>query len=207
MEWEAISGGEIASKLAVEEIKKYINKNFKNIVLEKELILNLINDAIEHANKVVYQKAKSNKDLSEMGTTIEVCLVYQDKVYIGHIGDSRIYRIRKNIIRKLTTDHSYVEKLIKDGTITREQSYNHPEKNMLTKALGCDSEANPDVFVKAFLKGDILLICSDGLTNMVSENEIYGILKTDINTAKDNLIKRANDNGGLDNTTVIIIEN
>lgn len=142
-----------------------------------------------------------------MGTTLEVCLVYNNRAFIGHIGDSRIYRIRKQFMRKLTVDHSYVEKLVKDGTITREESYTHPKKNMLTKALGCDIKAEPDVMVRGFLKDDVILMCSDGLTNMVSENEIYGMVKSNIDTAVDNLIQRANDNGGLDNITVIIIEN
>ena len=111
-------------------------------------------------------------NLSEMGTTLEVCLIYNNKAYIGHIGDSRVYRIRKNIIRKLTIDHSYVEKLVRDGKITREESYHHPKKNMLIKALGCEEKIEPDILVKGFLNEDIILMCSDGLTNMLKEEEI-----------------------------------
>ena len=148
-----------------------------------------------------------DKELEEMGTTLEVCLIYGDKVFIAHIGDSRVYRIRKNFIRRLTTDHSYVEKLVKDGTITKEQAYTHPKKNMLTQALGCEPKIAPQVIVKGFLKDDILLICSDGLTNMVSENEIYGIIKTNVEKASDALIDRANLNGGYDNVSVIIKKN
>ena len=154
---------------------------------------------------IVYEKSKENEELQGMGTTIEVVLVYNNKVYIGHIGDSRVYRIRKNFIRRLTVDDSYVQKLIKDGTITKEEAIHHPKKNMLTKALGCTSFAEPIVTVKGFLKDDIILITSDGLTNMVSEEEIYNILKEDINKASDKLIDMANAAGGLDNITVIII--
>ena len=133
--------------------------------------------------------------------------IYNNKVYIGHIGDSRIYRIRKNFIRRLTVDHSYVEKLVKDGTITREESYTHPKKNMLTKALGCSAYIEPDVTVKGFLKEDVLLICSDGLTNMVSEDEIIREVKQDIKQAAETLIYKANQLGGYDNATVVIVEN
>lgn len=129
------NGGEIASSLAVEAAKNYIKTHISSIQLEKEVVLDLIKQAMEYANRVVYEKAQTEKELEEMGTTLEICLIMQNKVFIGHIGDSRIYRIRKNFIRRLTTDHSYVEKLVKDGTITRQESYTHPKKNMLTKAL------------------------------------------------------------------------
>ena len=142
-----------------------------------------------------------------MGTTIDVCLIYSSNVYIGHIGDSRVYRIRKNILRRLTTDHSYVEKLIREGTITREEAKNHPKKNMLMKALGCTPKVEPDVLVKGLQKGDILLMTSDGLTNMVSEEEIYEIVIKEKETAVIKLIEKAKVNGGLDNITVVMIEN
>ena len=102
-------GGEIASKLAVENSKNYIINNFQTVE-NREDILKLIRDAIEYANLAIYEKSKEFKDLENMGTTIDICLVIANKVYIGHVGDSRVYRIRKNIIRKLTSDHSYVEK-------------------------------------------------------------------------------------------------
>jgi len=142
-----------------------------------------------------------------MGTTIEVALVHNNRVYIGHVGDSRIYRIRKNFIRKLTTDHSYVEKLVKDGTISRDEALYHPKKNMLTKALGCTSYVEPDVAIKGFQKEDILVLTSDGLTNMVSDEEIYNIITDNIEVATDKLINKANDAGGLDNITVIVVLN
>ncbi len=201
------NGGEIASSLAVEAVKSYVKNYFASIQLEKESILQFLKETMEYANSIVYQKSREIEELEEMGTTLEICLIYNNKAFIGHIGDSRVYRIRKNFIRRLTTDHSYVEKLVRDGTITREQSYTHPKKNMLTRALGCNPDIEPEIMVKGFLKEDILLICSDGLTNMVSENEIYGILRTDIEKANEVLVSRANDNGGIDNISVIIIEN
>ncbi len=135
MEWDGYNGGEIASSLATTSAKKYIEENFEQINHNPEEIQVLIRKAMEYANEVVYEKSKEKQELEQMGTTLEVCLKYGDKVYIGHIGDSRIYRIRKNIIRRITTDHSYVETLVRDGSITREEAFYHPKKNMLIKAL------------------------------------------------------------------------
>ena len=201
------NGGEVASTLAVTTAKNYIENNFAQIEHTKEKIEELVKNAIEYANMVVYEKSKEVKMLEGMGTTMEVALVKDNRVYIGHVGDSRIYRIRKNFIRKLTTDHSYVEKLVKDGTITREEALHHPKKNMLTKALGCTSFVEPDTMVKGFLKDDILVITSDGLTNMVKDEEIYNTITENVDTAAEILVEKANEDGGLDNITVIIVHN
>ena len=198
-------GGEIASKLAVESAKKYIENNFSNNFSEKEEILKLIGNAVEYANMVVYEKSKEVKELEGMGTTLEVCLIYNNKAYIGHVGDSRIYRIRKDVIRKLTKDHSYVQQLVEDKKITREEAKVHPKKNMLTRALGCTPYVEPDLRARNFEKGDIFIMCSDGLTNMVEEKRIYELIKQDISKATNNLINEANSAGGYDNITVIII--
>lgn len=201
------NGGEIASRLATNSVKGYMESNFMQIEHDKESILKLIGSAIEYANMVVYEKAKETMGLENMGTTLEVCLIYNNKAFIGHIGDSRIYRIRKKIIRKITKDHSYVETLVQDGTITKEEAENHPKKNMLMKALGCTPFVEPDITVKGFLKEDIMIICSDGLTNMVPEQEIYNDALSNINTCCTNLVNRANELGGYDNITVIAIKN
>ena len=201
------NGGEIASKLAIQSAKNYIENNFKEIEKDKDSIIQLIGSSIEYANMVVYEKAKENKELSGMGTTLEVCLIYNNRAFIGHVGDSRIYRIRKEFMRKLTQDHSYVQKLVKDGTITQEEAAHHPQKNMLMKALGCNAFVEPDVMVKGFLKDDILIMNSDGLTNLVSQEEIFKEAKKNIEQATKNLVQMANDNGGYDNITVIIIKN
>ena len=201
------NGGEIASTIAVTATKNYIETNFAETEHTKEKLQELVKNAIEYANMLVYEKSKEVHELEGMGTTIEVALVHNNRVYIGHIGDSRIYRIRKNFIRKLTTDHSYVEKLVKDGTITRDEAVHHPKKNMLTKALGCTSFVEPDVTVKGFLKDDILVLTSDGLTNMVSDEEIYRTITDNIEVATDKLVNKANEAGGLDNITLIIVLN
>ncbi|MBR1654654.1 MAG: Stp1/IreP family PP2C-type Ser/Thr phosphatase [Clostridia bacterium] len=198
-------GGEIASKLAVETSKNYILNNFDSIEHDRESILNLIKSAIEYANLVVFEKSKEIPELENMGTTLDVCLVIPNKVYIGHVGDSRVYRKRKDFFRKLTTDHSYVQKLVSDGTITKEEAYNHPKKNMLIKALGCSSFVEPDTTVKGFLKDDVLLMCSDGLTNMLRDEEIAKIISENPVEACNRLVEAANNNGGFDNITTVII--
>lgn len=200
-------GGEIASNLAVNCTKNYICNNWSKIEKDKIEIMNLINSAIEYANMIVYEKSLEIEELHDMGTTLEVVILWNNKVFIGHVGDSRVYRIRKNVMRRLTTDHSYVEKLIKDGSITKDEAYHHPNKNMLLKALGCNSLVKPDVFYKGFLKGDILLMCSDGLTNMLKENEIYSILLNNPDKPEIALINEANRMGGIDNITAIIVDN
>ena len=205
MEWDGYKGGEIASKLATESVKKYIQSNFESIIKEKEEILKLISNAVEYANMVVYEKSKETEELEGMGTTLEVCLIYNNKAYIGHVGDSRVYRIRKEIIRKLTKDHSYVQQLIEDKKITREEAKTHPKKNMITRALGCTPYVEVDIRARNFEKGDIFIICSDGLSNMVEEKRIYEIISEDIENAVDKLINEANQAGGYDNITVIII--
>ncbi len=199
-------GGEIASSLATASARHYIQARFEEIEPTTENIEALIKDAMDYANRIVYEKSKENEELEQMGTTLEICIMYGNKVYIGHIGDSRIYRIRRNIIRRITTDHSYVETLVKDGTITREEAFYHPRKNMLMKALGCNYNIEPDITAKGFLPGDIILMCSDGLTNMIQEEEIYNIIDSDLENACDKLIEKANALGGYDNISVIIVE-
>ena len=201
------NGGEVASKLAVQTAKNYIENNFKEIEKDKDSIIQLLGSSMEYANMVVYEKAKENPELQGMGTTLEICLIYNNKVYIGHVGDSRIYRIRKEFVRKLTQDHSYVQQLVKEGTITNEQAAHHPQKNMLMKALGCNAFLEPDVMVKGFLKDDILIICSDGLTNLVDQQTIYEMASKNIEQATKDLVNLANDRGGYDNITVIVIKN
>lgn len=162
---------------------------------------------MEYANGIVYEVAQKSEELKSMGTTLEICLIYNNRAYIGHIGDSRIYRIRDKFFRKLTTDHSYVQTLVKDGTITKEEAEHHPKKNMLMKALGCMDFVEPDIMVKNFQKGDIIVMTSDGLTNMVDEAKIYETITNDFENSDKVLVDLANEAGGVDNITVVIIKN
>ena len=197
------NGGEIASSLATASAKSYIENNFDKIEHNKEAILELIKNAIEYANMVVFEKSKQEPNLEGMGTTLDICFIYNNKVYVGHVGDSRIYRIRGEVIRKLTKDHSYVQQLVEDGKITRQEAEHHPKKNMLLKALGCTAYVEPDVRARNMETGDILLMCSDGLTNMVEEKQIYQVVKENPETATQMLVDLANQAGGYDNITVV----
>ena len=144
--------------MAVESARDYIHKHFAKNKDSKEKLETLLKDAIEYANSVVYKKAQSKENLRGMGTTLDVCLIYNSRIYIGHVGDSRVYRIRKEFMRRLTKDHSYVQTLVDDGTITKEEAYSHPKKNMLTKALGCVETVEPDVYTKKYIKDYIILM-------------------------------------------------
>ena len=199
------NGGEIASRLAAETTKNYIQNNFKKIEHDKEAILKLVKDAMEYANMVVYEESKKDENLQGMGTTLDVCFIYNSKIYIGHVGDSRIYLIKKDIARKITKDHSYVQQLVEDKKITREEAEHHPKKNMLLKALGCTSYVEPDIRARNLEKDDILLMCSDGLTNMVEESKIYEVVRENKEKAPEILVNLANNAGGYDNITVITI--
>ena len=199
------NGGEIASRLAAETTKNYIQNNFKKIEHDKEAILKLVKDAMEYANMIVYEESKKDENLQGMGTTLDVCFIYNSKIYIGHVGDSRIYLIKKDIARKITKDHSYVQQLVEDKKITREEAEHHPKKNMLLKALGCTSYVEPDIRARNLEKDDILLMCSDGLTNMVEESKIYEVVRENKEKAPEILVNLANNAGGYDNITVITI--
>ncbi len=203
-----VNGGEIASATAISAIKSYIDENIYDMELVEDQINNLIRGAISRANKEIYEIAEKNEAYKGMGTTVILAITFGNRVYIGHIGDSRIYRIRKNIIRQLTTDHSYVQALLKEGTITKEQAYNHPQKNILLKVVGCEPYIEPDILVKGFLKDDVLLMCTDGLTNMLTNEEIFNIItneKDDLENVCKHLINVANENGGNDNISVILV--
>ena len=205
MEWGGYNGGEIASKLAVQTVRDYIENNFDKIEHTKEEILNMIKKSMENANSVVYEESKKDDNLQGMGTTLDVCFIYNNKIYIGHVGDSRVYLIRKEIARKITKDHSYVQQLVEDKKITREEAEHHPKKNMLLKALGCTSYVEPDIRARNIEKDDIFLMCSDGLTNMVEESKMYEVVEQYKEKAPEILVNLANDAGGYDNITVITI--
>lgn len=200
--------GEKASQLAIQTIRDYVRLNFIKIERTKEEIEEVIRKAMVEANKKVYELSMEYKEFSGMGTTVVVVLIYRGRLYIGHIGDSRVYRLRQSVLRQLTKDHSYVQELLRQGTITIEEAKNHPQKNVLLKALGCDRDIMPDVITKGFVKGDVILMCSDGLTNMVDDKKIYEIIMkntSDLKVACKMLIDTANENGGIDNVSAIII--
>lgn len=194
------NAGEIASKIAATTIREFIFKNFDSYTdIEK-----LLHDAINASNSEVYNEAKRNENLEGMGTTATCCLVYCDKVYIGHVGDSRAYLINKVGIVKITQDHSYVQQLIDNGSITENEALNHPQRNLITRAVGTEEYVEVDTKSMDINNGDMILICSDGLTNYLNSHEIFDIVKNKMEASVDELVDLANERGGSDNISVII---
>lgn len=190
------NAGEVASRMATD----IISERLKGI---KENRREEITDAVAFANAEIYKAAEGQ--FSGMGTTVDVCLFNGKSLHIGHVGDSRVYLLHDGELTKLTVDHSYVEMLLSKGEITREEADNYPMKNMITRAVGVSGGITTDYYEKSVSEGDILLLCTDGLTNAVSENDIKNILgsEKDIENAVKRLIDTANTNGGPDNITVI----
>ncbi|HMI29902.1 MAG TPA: Stp1/IreP family PP2C-type Ser/Thr phosphatase [Gaiellaceae bacterium] len=168
-----------------------------------------ISDLIQAANRRVYDRSSSDPNTSGMGTTITVALVEDDHVAFGHVGDSRAYLIRDASMEQLTEDHSLVNELLKTGKLSREEAETHPQRSVITRALGTDPDVDVDTFSVRAENGDLFLLCSDGLTDMVSEESILDVVERhrhDIDGALRALVKEANRGGGQDNITVVAFE-
>lgn len=200
--------GEIASKMAVDIISSILENELKTLYVDDNYIVNSIRNSIWRANIEIYKKSLEKNECSGMGTTLTLAWDINDKIYIGHVGDSRAYLLRNNILYQITEDHSLVEELIKNGSISREEAKNHPQKNIITRAVGTSKEIEADVVVKEKLKGDIFLLCTDGLTNMLNDDEIKELLlgNEDIQKACEHLVELSNDKGGFDNISVVAIK-
>jgi PPM family protein phosphatase len=201
------NSGELASKMAVDTASKYI-RNTPEMMNSRENIPRAIKKIIDDTNSNVFANSKKNIENTGMGTTFIITVIFNKRLYIGHVGDSRVYLIRNNEIIRVTTDHSYVEELVKIGSLTREEAESHPRKNIITKALGCEQTLEADIYSCDCKKDDCLILCTDGLTNMLGEQEIKeAVLNSKTpEDACNILIKRANKNGGRDNITVIVIK-
>lgn len=200
--------GEIASKEAVGAVVRYITENYeKEASNARSNLINLINESILYANKQIYEKSLSDVKLNGMGTTFAIALIHNESLYIGHVGDSRVYLLRRDNLYQLTRDHSYVEELVSSGTITREEAANHPQKNIITRALGTEEIVEIDICVRKFYKNDKLILCTDGLTNMVDDESIKLAVEKSASSqeAAEELVSLANKAGGKDNITVIIV--
>lgn len=202
--------GKVASTMTVELINKYFDEKVNNVSFDQESILEVLIDSIKVANSTVYKKSEEDPECYGMGSTIVAGLAYENKVYIAHAGDSRAYVIKQNQIERLTHDHSYVEELVENGTITKEEADIHPRRNVITRAVG--NEENIEVEINTFDLDTkaIILLCTDGLTSMVKDEEIFEIINDHPDSpqdACDALIEKANALGGNDNITCIVIYN
>ena len=164
---------------------------------------------IKRTNTSIYQAAQSQPQYAGMGTTLVCAVFYDNKVTVAHIGDSRMYRHRGGELACITRDHSLLEEQISAGIITREQARHSQNKNLVTRALGVDPTVEPELHDHDVLPGDVYLLCSDGLNDMVEDEEIsmtLGALSANLPVCADQLIGQANDNGGRDNVSVILIK-
>jgi protein phosphatase len=195
--------GDVASKLAAETF----SDTFKVLRKKNTAIMESMGLAIKKANTVVFEKAAADIEKRGMGTTFSAMVIADMKAFIAHVGDSRVYLIRKNKIKKITTDHSFVEKLVEEGRISPEEAREHPQKNVLYMSLGARESFSPEILPAIILEdGDALVMCSDGLSNMVSDENLMEIVMNNYpEDAADALIKLANVNGGADNITMQVI--
>ncbi|MBO7208852.1 MAG: Stp1/IreP family PP2C-type Ser/Thr phosphatase [Clostridia bacterium] len=191
-------GGETASALAVSVIKNYLSQNSGDTE-------DILRTAIVKANNEVFEHSLKVPELDGMGTTVVLLKMENNIAYIAHVGDSRAYYINGENILQLTKDHSVIQKLLDSGTITKLQAENHPQKNLITRAVGTDKYVEIDINRIICTKGDYILLCSDGLSNYVSEQQMFDIIMDNPETAVDKLIDRANSSGGIDNITAVLL--
>lgn len=200
------NGGNIASKTAVEIIKKAIPDGFSENFTTED-IKTLITNSVNKANEAIYKTACENSDLYGMGTTVVAAVIKDGVVTVANAGDSRAYLVGDEITQ-LTHDHSVVQEMVENGKITSDEAMTHPQKNIITRALGVDKSIDIDFAEKKMADGEKLLICTDGLTNLLTDAEIFKILKdTEIGKTAEILVTAANDNGGNDNITVVVVCN
>lgn len=200
--------GNIASYGAVSNIVEQVNNDYSTIIKSGvNNILKCMEKWIKQANTYVYNLANSNEDYSGMGTTLTMALNIDDKILLAHVGDSRGYIIREKDIIQLTKDHSLVQELLNNGTISPMEAENHPQKNLITRALGTEPDIEVDLTEHDFNHQDVLLLCTDGLTNMLSKEDIIYIYQNTDSLDKfvEQLINQSNKNGGYDNITVIAV--
>lgn len=196
------SGGDIASKMAVDLIAERILANY-NDNMKTSSVANLLESAINFASIKIFDIAREDETLSGMGTTVVVTIIREGEAMISHAGDSRAYIISKDI-RQVTTDHSIVQEMLDRGEITEEEAKHHPIKNYITRALGVKDRISVDFTTEDFCENDILLMCSDGLSNMVESDSLKELIKCADDDTCNKLVDTANSNGGKDNITVVI---
>lgn len=198
-------GGKLASSLAADMVSRKISKSY-NCSMTGVSIENMLLSAITTANVTVFDRAAVDNSVHGMGTTIVACVVKDSVACIAHVGDSRAYIISGDSITQITKDHSLVQEMLDQGQITKEQFNNHPIKNIITRALGVEENIDIDFDYVDVSEGDIILLCSDGLSGLVDPDELLNIcLNSDFDTLCDNYIDAANLNGGRDNITVVAV--
>ena len=192
------SAGEVASAMLVETVKNFLTNS------PAPWDETTLAEAVARANNDIWNLSRQNEDYRGMGTTATILYLDGDRACFAHVGDSRLYLLRNEILEQITEDHSYVETLVRRGEITHEEARVHPMKNVLTQAVGAMPEVQIDAASFFAQPDDVFLLCTDGLTNMVDDETIARILQTSPNPAED-LINAALENGGKDNVSVIVV--
>ncbi|MGB9660637.1 MAG: Stp1/IreP family PP2C-type Ser/Thr phosphatase [Moorellaceae bacterium] len=192
--------GEVASFLALKALSERLKEGDG-----REPLARLV-EAVRFANAIVYRSSCSTPEYRGMGTTLTVAWIVGGEAFIAHVGDSRAYLFRNGDLEALTQDHSYVGELVRSGDLTREEARLHPQRNLLTRALGTEAEVEVDSRTVPLQKGDVLLLCTDGLPEVVREEEITAVLsgRQDLREILEALLQMALDRGGPDNITVVL---
>lgn len=199
------AGGNYASSTAVKVISERITSSYR-VGMSASSIRNMLTSAIAAANISVYDMSKADPELTGMGTTVVVAIVVDNNVFIAHAGDSRAYILSNGSLNQLTKDHSIVQEMIDHGTLTPDEAKVHPRKNIITRALGVDYELRIDFDIADIGENDVLILCTDGLTNFVEPQEIYELTDDGkFYEYAERLVDRANSNGGGDNITVVTV--
>lgn len=202
--------GEVASKLAVEVITRHIIGTLAGARTngDDEVEIKALGDAIQLANRSIYELARDRSDYAGMGSTVVVVIFHGDKLCVGHVGDSRLYRFRNSLLEQVTQDHSVVQELVSRGLVTAEEARQSANKNLVTRALGVDPGVIPDISQHALQDDDIYLLCSDGLNDVLADGDIEMALiehRRQLDDAVQHMIDMANERGGPDNISVILI--
>ena len=196
--------GNVASDQAVSIISNHISR-FARVDMRSQSIKALLESSAMAANAQIYDQSQTHLELSGMGTTVVSAIFLNGVAHIIHAGDSRAYILKNGVLEQITTDHSIVQHLYETGQITKEEALNHPTRNVITRAVGTQDTLKVDYNMVDYADGDMFLICSDGLTNFVSEEQIQEIIQeNDFFDAAKKLVDKANENGGGDNITVVL---
>ena len=210
------NAGEVAAELAIKTVMNLVRQGLEreprgDIDPESGLMRQsiVLRNAVARANKIIWQTAQSQPQCKGMGTTLVACLFYDDRISVAHVGDSRIYRRRGDRLEQLTLDHSLLQELVDRGFYSAEEAQRSTNRNYVTRALGVESTVEVEIQEGSVQPGDIYVLCSDGLTDMVEDEDIHLTINTfsaNLQTVAEQLIELANDNGGRDNITVTLAE-
>ncbi|MBI3570035.1 MAG: Stp1/IreP family PP2C-type Ser/Thr phosphatase [Gammaproteobacteria bacterium] len=202
--------GEVASRLAVEAIQRHVINTLAEAGANSNgrIEVALVRDAIQQANQAIYGHAHKNPEYAGMGSTVVVALFYGDKLCVGHVGDSRLYRFRDTILEQVTEDHSVVQELISRGLVTAEEARQSVGKNLVTRALGIDPDVEADISEHDVYDDDIYLLCSDGVNDVLADGDIEMMLTEhgrNLEITARHMVDTANERGGPDNISVILV--